>query len=234
MQMVKRFHILFIIAENFAIITLIMKNKYVVGIDEAGRGPLAGPVSVSAVIMTLDDYTTIKRKIRSMKWLTSNGFAFLKDSKKLSEKQREQWFEQINQWKKEGMLQYANTMTGASLIDNEGISVVIKKAVTRLLKKLDNADPKNTHVMLDGSLHAPEIYTNQNTIVKGDELEPIISLASIISKVKRDNKMKGLESKYKRYEMDVHKGYGTEKHRKLIKKYGISKIHRRSFCKNIV
>jgi ribonuclease HII len=210
-----------------------MKDKYVVGIDEAGRGPLAGPVSVSAVIMTLDDYTTIKHKIRSIKWLTTNGFPFLKDSKKLSEKQREQWFDQINEWKREGLLDYSNTMVGAELIDKEGISVVIKKAVARILKKLDNAVPDNTYIMLDGSLYAPKTYKNQNTIIKGDELEPLISLASIISKVKRDRKMTSCASKYKRYEMDTHKGYGTEKHRMLIKKYGISKLHRRTFCKNI-
>jgi ribonuclease HII len=124
-------------------------------------------------------------------------------------------------------------MSGAAMIDKEGISIVIKKAVAKILKKLENADPENTYVALDGSLYAPEIYKNQNTIVKGDELEPIISLASIISKVKRDRKMQSVESKYKRYEMEVHKGYGTEKHRKLIKKYGISKLHRKSFCKNI-
>lgn len=211
-----------------------MTQNYVVGIDEAGRGPLAGPVSVSAVIMPAEEYTKIKHKIRSFKWLIENKFPALKDSKKLSEKQREQWMDQINTWKKEGLLDFANTMVGPQVIDKEGISEVIRKSVARLLKKLKDADPENTYVMLDGSLYAPEIYTNQNTIIKGDELEPIISLASIVSKVKRDNKMKTLESKYKRYDMGTHKGYGTDKHRKLIKKYGISKIHRRSFCKNIV
>jgi ribonuclease HII len=209
-----------------------MSQNYIVGIDEAGRGPLAGPVSVSAVVMTVEDYSKIKKKIRSFKWLIENKFPALKDSKKLSEKQREQWFDQINQWKKEGILEFANTMTSASVIDKEGISQVIKKSVAKLLKKLGK-DPENTRVILDGSLIAPEIYTNQQTIIKGDELEPIISLASIISKVKRDKKMTSLESKYKRYQMDIHKGYGTQKHRDLIKKYGISKIHRRTFCKNI-
>jgi len=210
-----------------------MTQNYIVGIDEAGRGPLAGPVSVSAVVMSVSDYSKIKTKIRSIKWLIKNEFPALKDSKKLSEKQREQWYTQINNWKKEGILDFANTMVGAEIIDRDGISIVIKKSVARILKKLTNTDPENTHVVLDGSLYAPEIYGNQNTIVKGDELEPIISLASIISKVKRDRKMKGYASKYKRYEMEIHKGYGTEKHRKLIKKYGISKLHRRTFCKNI-
>lgn len=210
-----------------------MAQNYIVGIDEAGRGPLAGPVSVSAISMSVSDYSKIKTNIRSIKWLIKNGFPALKDSKKLSEKQREQWYTQINQWKKEGILDFANTMVGAEIIDRDGISIVIKKSVARILKKLKNTDPEHTHVVLDGSLYAPEIYRNQNTIIKGDELEPIISLASIISKVKRDRKMKGYASKYKRYEMEIHKGYGTERHRKLIKKYGISKLHRRTFCKNI-
>jgi ribonuclease HII len=210
-----------------------MSQNYIVGIDEAGRGPLAGPVSISAVIMKIEDYSKIKSQIRSFKWLIENKFPALKDSKKLSETQREQWFEQINEWKKSNMLDFANTMVCPQIIDKDGISVVIRQAVARLLKKLDNAEPEHTRVVLDGSLYAPKIYRSQNTIIKGDELEPIISLASIISKVKRDRKMVDLSSEYKKYEMEIHKGYGTEKHRSLIKKYGISKIHRRSFCKNI-
>jgi len=210
-----------------------MNQNYVIGIDEAGRGPLAGPVSVSAVIIKSEDYTKIKSKIRSFKWLIKNKFPALRDSKKLSEIQREQWFEQLKQWKKEKLLDFTNSMTGPEIIDEKGISVVISSAITKLLKKFPQADPEKTLVLLDGSLKAPEIFAHQNTIIKGDELEPIISFASIISKIKRDNKMKTLSKQYNKYELDIHKGYGTLKHRRLIKKFGMSKIHRKSFCKNI-
>lgn len=210
------------------------REKYVVGIDEAGRGPLAGPVSISAVLMTLDDYSKITRDIRSIKWLMKNGFPALKDSKKLSEEQREKWFEQILIWKKEGILDFSNTLISSKDIDEKGISVVIKYGITRLMKKFEHIATGDINVLLDGSLFAPEKYTNQKTIIKGDELEIIISLASIISKVKRDRKMVSLSSKYPLYEFETHKGYGTQKHLKLIKKNGLSKIHRKTFCTKVV
>ena len=211
-----------------------MNKKYVVGIDEAGRGPLAGPVSISAVIMTLDNYSELTRMIRSIKWLTTNGFPPLKDSKKLSEVQREKWYEQILLWKKEGFLDFSNTLISSKEIDSKGISSVIKYGTSRILKKFTNiCAPEHMNVLLDGSLSAPKEFTNQKTIIKGDELEIIISMASIISKVKRDRKMISLAEKYPAYQFEVHKGYGTDKHRKLIKKYGVVKIHRVSFCRNI-
>lgn len=210
-----------------------MSQKYVVGIDEAGRGPLAGPVSISAVIISLDKYAELTSQIKSLKWLTTNGFLPLKDSKKLSEKQREKWFDQILQWKKEGLLDYSNTLINANEIDKKGISVVIKYGIQRILKKFKNIKPPDMNVLLDGSLFTPDEYTNQKTIVKGDEKEIIISLASIVSKVKRDRKMVLLAKTYPEYKFEVHKGYGTLAHRRLIKKHGFSKIHRLSFCKNI-
>ncbi len=211
-----------------------MTNKYVVGIDEAGRGPLAGPVSITAVSMTLDNYCLIKTQIRSLKWLISNGFSTLKDSKKLSEQQREKWYEQILTWKNEGLLDFSNTLINSNKIDTEGISVVIRYGISRILNHFKNINPADMNILLDGSLFAPKKYTNQKTIIKGDELEPIISLASIIAKVKRDRKMVLLAKKYPKYLFEIHKGYGTAKHINLIKKNGLSKIHRRTFCTKVV
>ena len=88
--------------------------------------------------------------------------------------------------------------------------------------------------MLDGSLYAPEKYKNQQTIIKGDEKIPIISAASVVAKVYRDNMMKKMHEKYPQYGFDAHKGYGTVAHIAAIKKHGLSAIHRRSFCRNIV
>lgn len=211
-----------------------MNQKHVVGIDEAGRGPLAGPVSIAAVVMTLDNYYVIKTKIRSLKWLIKNGFSTLKDSKKLSEAQREKWYEQILEWKKEGLLDFSNTLINSNEIDTKGISVVIRYGIARILNQFKNIDPADMNVLLDGSLFAPSKYTNQKSIIKGDELEPIISLASIIAKVKRDRKMVMLAKKYPKYLFEVHKGYGTSKHISLIKLNGLSKIHRKTFCTKVI
>lgn len=95
------------------------------------------------------------------------------------------------------------------------------------------AKPYGVRIMLDGLLHAPEEY-KQQTIVRGDVTEPIISLASIAAKVERDRLMKKLAKKYPNYAFEVHKGYGTAKHRKAIKRFGLSDIHRQSFCKNLI
>jgi len=88
-------------------------------------------------------------------------------------------------------------------------------------------------ILLDGSLKAPDIYRNQKTIIKGDELEPIISLASIVSKCLRDEKMIKMATKYPEFCFEIHKGYGTAKHLSLIRKYGLSEIHRKTFCTKV-
>ncbi len=209
-------------------------EKYIAGIDEAGRGPLAGPVSVSAVIMTLDNYSKIRANIKSLKWIAKNRIPLLRDSKKLSEKQREQWYEQICLWKKEGILDFSNSLSSPEVIDRDGISVVIKKSVNQVLRKFKNINDDSINILLDGSLFAPDSFTNQKTIIKGDESEPIISLASIVSKVKRDRKITELAKIYPNYQFEINKGYGTAKHMNLIKKHGLSKIHRKTFCTKLL
>ncbi len=209
------------------------RPKFVMGIDEAGRGPLAGPVSISAVMISYDNYIKLKKEIGSSKWLLQSGLPPLKDSKKLTEGGREAWFKQIQKCKKCGLLDFSNSMISACEIDSVGISKAIKKGIEKILKKFQKIAPDQLNILLDGSLHAPLIYQNQKTIIKGDELETIISLASIISKVKRDRKMIEMDKKFTQYNFKKHKGYGTKEHLDLIKKYGLSEIHRKSFCKNI-
>jgi ribonuclease HII len=92
------------------------------------------------------------------------------------------------------------------------------------------ANPKDSFVKLDGLLQAPPEYA-QETIIKGDALEPVISLASIVAKVRRDRLMKKMAKLYTRYGFDVHKGYGTAKHLAAIRKFGLCNIHRKTFCK---
>ncbi len=223
-----------------------MKYKWLIGIDEAGRGPLAGPVSVGLVLVPV-----------SFDWKLIPGVG---DSKQLSEKKREDIFKHAQALQKEGKLQYVVEMVPAHKIDSDGISVCIKKAINTGLNKLtstrsclvlenkpenkQNFNNKSTRsclvldevmVKLDGSLKAPAEYVHQETIIKGDGKEKVIGLASIMAKVTRDRYMIKIATKtdYEVYDFARHKGYGTKIHREAISTSGLSREHRVSFCKNI-
>jgi len=200
-----------------------MKYKWIVGIDEAGRGPLAGPVAVGAAIVAADfDWTLV---------------AGVNDSKKLTAKKREEIFKITKKLKVYGKLDYAVFMVDAKIIDKIGIVPAIKKALGKALQKVTGKiNPKDLKVLLDGGLKAPDEYINQVTIIKGDGKEKVIGLASIMAKVTRDNYLIKIskEKNLLPYSLEVHKGYGTKKHRKAITTFGLSSIHRASFCKNIV
>jgi ribonuclease HII len=135
-------------------------------------------------------------------------------------------------WQKAGIIRFHVALISHTVIDTKGISPAIKKGIAECLKKL-NASEHDCEILLDGSLKAPQEFIFQKTIIKGDEKEYPIGLASIAAKVIRDRKMEQYAMKYPEYGFDVHKGYGTDSHRKMIKKHGPSKIHRRSFLKNI-
>lgn len=199
------------------------KFDFIIGIDEVGRGPLAGPVAVGAcAISVLNNEHLIKERF----------FTDIKDSKKLSEKKRVKWLNKMNRLKAKGVLDYRVAFVSNKTIDKKGIAYSIKLALKENLKKL-NINPLNTMVLLDGGLKAPEEFVFQQTIIKGDEKEPIISLASIVAKVTRDLKMVRYSKKFPQYGFEIHKGYGTLLHRQNIKKRGLSKLHRKSFCKNL-
>lgn len=205
-----------------------MKNKnkfqYIIGIDEVGRGPLAGPVAVGACLISV---SKIKR-------LREEGFFVgIKDSKKLSEKKREEWLGKINEFKTKNGLDYSVSFVGNKIIDKKGISQCIKLAIKNSLKKL-KAEPLKTMILLDGGFKAPDEFVHQKTIIKGDEKEPIISFASIVAKVARDRKMVEYSKKFPQYGFEIHKGYGTAFHIQKISQNGPSKLHRKSFCKNII
>ncbi len=186
------------------------------GVDEAGRGPLAGPIAVAVV--------STKYDIRKTKQL----FKGIRDSKKFSEKQREEWFTKFKRLKKEGVLDYAATFSGAGTIDRYGIVGATKRALARAMKKIV-VRPEKSEIFLDGTLYAPRKYINQKTIIRGDDNVPIIAAASIVAKVLRDRKMKRLAKKFPNYGFEIHKGYGTTLHYRKLKKYGFCVIHRRSF-----
>jgi len=199
------------------------KPAFVVGIDEAGRGPLAGPVAVGAVSARTAELPRLKRVFRMIKG---------KDSKKLSPEDREKWFAVIKAEAKAGNLRWKVSLSGNDMIDKKGIVPAIRSALIRNLRSLLVVadEPQHTRVLLDGGLKAPAEFLDQKTIIKGDEKELLISLASICAKVTRDAAMCRLAKKYPEYGFAVHKGYGTKMHSNALKLYGLCVIHRLSFC----
>ena len=181
----------------------------VCGVDEAGRGPLAGPVFAAAVILPQN--------------LMIDG---LNDSKKLSEKKREILYDKI----KNLALTYAVAFAKEHEIDEINILNATFLAMKRAVAKLNL---KPDIVLVDGN-KSPELEISTQTIVKGDSLSASIAAASILAKVERDRLMKNLSKKYPEYNFEKHKGYGTKMHIDLIKKYGPCEIHRKSFLKKIL
>lgn len=203
--------------------------KYYIGIDEVGRGPLAGPVTIGAFMVSEKKLKEFKKK---MKLRNRKG----RDSKKLSEKEREDWYKFFYKERQNNNVDFVTVSLSAKKIDEKGISWCIKKAITTSLSKLKNKSgfkDEEVKVSLDGSLYAPDIYKNQETIIKGDEKNDLIAAASIVAKVTRDRFMVRLSKKLPEYRFEENKGYGTLTHRKAIKKHGKSAFHRESFCSRI-
>ncbi len=190
------------------------------GVDEAGRGPLAGPVSVG-VVAVREGFDVAKE------------FPGVADSKKLSEKKREEIFEMLAERVALGDVLHTVEFESAQTIDTDGIvpSVfrALKCGVNTIAKYASQTWGKSDlHILLDGALHAPEGYS-QETIIHGDALVPIISLASIVAKVERDSVMCLFAEQYPQYGFEQHKGYGTKAHYEALSKYGLCEIHRKSF-----
>lgn len=207
-----------------------MKLSYIIGIDEVGRGPLAGPVAVCALILKQSLPKGFKRK--------NNTF----DSKKISSKEREFWYEKICMAQKSGYLDFKVTFISEKNIDTKGLSFAIRSALEKSLRGVIKKTKLFSHkydvrfldVRLDGGLKAPKEFPHQKTIIKGDAKETVIGLASIVAKVQRDRKMEALHKKYPLYSFNVHKGYGTLAHRQAILKYGPSPVHRKSFLRSLL
>lgn len=200
-----------------------VNSKYLVGIDEAGRGPLAGPVAVGVAVVP-----------SNFDW--QSKLPDVNDSKQLPEKKREEIFKMARRLKAAGQLNYAVSMVSAKVIDKVGIVTAINCGIEKSLKKISAYHTINRMIVkLDGGLIAPAEYKHQETIIKGDASEPIIGLASIMAKVTRDRYMTLQSSKpiFAPYNFATHKGYGTKAHREAISQYGLSTIHRISYCKNI-
>lgn len=178
------------------------------GVDEAGRGPLAGPVCAAAVI--LPEGCVIEG---------------LNDSKKLTEKKREALFDVI----KEKSLSYSIAMASEKEIDEINILQATYLAMNRAVAGLD---VRPDFVLVDGN-RDPKVGIPTRTVIKGDALSSSIAAASVLAKVTRDRFMLELSQQYPEYQFPKHKGYGTKLHYEMLEKYGISPIHRRSFLKKL-
>jgi ribonuclease HII len=214
-----------------------MAEKYIIGIDEVGRGALAGPVTVAAVAVPAklrikNAKLRIKGNKNSEFLILNSKLTKLRDSKKLNSKQRESWFDYV---KNNSKIFYSISSVSPKIVDKMNISKAANLAAGRALKRLvfANKIPFNkTSVFLDGGLYlgVPGFSKlKQKTIIKGDEKVPAIALASIMAKVTRDRRMREKCVKYPEYDFRAHKGYGTKRHFGEIRKNGISNIHRLTF-----
>ena len=196
----------------------------IAGIDEAGRGPLAGPVAVGTVV--IPNPTSLKLRGAYRKF-----FKGIKDSKQLTAEERELWFALATEARRKGELDFRVSLVSEKIIDKHGISYALRLGIKRCLAGLEIAE--DSQIFLDGSLKAPKQFTHQLMVIKGDEKIPVISLASICAKVIRDRRMVRLSKKFPAFDFHIHKGYGTFRHRQALLKYGSTEVHRKSFLKNL-
>ncbi|MGN0613436.1 MAG: ribonuclease HII [Porcipelethomonas sp.] len=178
------------------------------GVDEAGRGPLAGDVYAAAVILDPD-----------------NPVEGLNDSKKLSEKKREKLYDEI----KEKSLAYC--VAKADIAEIEEINI-LNAAMLAMKRAVEGLEQKPALVLVDGN-RIPDVPFEARAVVKGDALSASIAAASILAKVTRDRYMVKMAEEYPQYGFEKHKGYGTKLHREKILEYGACPLHRPSFLKKI-
>lgn len=183
--------------------------KFVCGVDEAGRGPLAGPVCAAAVILP-----------------ENCDIPGLNDSKKLSEKKREQLFPII----KEKAISFSVAFAEVEEIEEYNILNATFLAMNRAISSLDK---KAEFALIDGNRIPKECPVPCLTVVKGDSLSMSIAAASVLAKVTRDRLMLQLDEEYPQYNFKKHKGYGTAEHMELIRKFGPCACHRMSFLKKL-
>lgn len=184
--------------------------NYICGIDEAGRGPLAGPVVVASVVMPKDSM-----------------IEGVNDSKKVSEKKREKLYDLIT----EEAISYGVGIISQEEIDEINILNATKKGLTESLKQLET---KPEIILVDALREINTLGIPYRSVIKGDAKIYSIACASIIAKVTRDRIMKEWDKIYPQYGFISHKGYGTAKHIAAIKECGLCPLHRRSFTKNFI
>lgn len=191
----------------------IEKGTHIIGVDEAGRGPLAGPVVAAAA--SLKEYSDVLQEIN--------------DSKKLTEKKREKLFDIIQEKFYIGV-----GIASVEEIDSMNILNATFLAMRRAIENLSENCSVDTLILVDGNFKIREFNGNQEPVIKGDAKSLSIAAASIIAKVTRDRIMIKESEKYPQYQFEKHKGYGTKAHREAILKHGALDIHRKSFLTKIL
>jgi len=188
----------------------------IAGVDEVGRGPLAGPVVAAACIFDRDV-----------------DIVGIDDSKKLSEKKREQFFDEI----KDKTLAYGIGEASCEVIDEinilEATKLAMKRAIDEADKMLESKGRDRIQIVIFDAVKINDLKKEQMSVIKGDQTYFSVAAASILAKVTRDNLMKEYDKVYPEYGFASNKGYGTKAHYEGIKKAGITEIHRKSFLKNL-
>ena len=187
--------------------------------DEVGRGPIAGPVTIAVCACS-----------RGLLAQMPTRHPLVQDSKKITPSARTEIARQL---RSDGQLRFVVASVSAKEINQRGISRALRTAVARGLARLGCA-PSDIEIRLDGRLYAPKKYPRQSTIVRGDATEWIIGAASIVAKVHRDAYMVRQAKTFPRYGFERHKGYGTKDHYAALAKHGLSPQHRRSFLSRFV
>lgn len=201
--------------------SLLKKDFAIIGVDEVGRGCLAGPVVTAACIITSE---------KDLEFLSTLG---IKDSKKLSQKNRETIFEKLQPFKKN----FSISSCSVSVINTRGIVHSVhasaRKSVFNLIERYSD---KKHYILADNLCTLRSHFTNiqHKSIVKGDDKHISIAAASIVAKVKRDNLMTQLHNDFPKYLWNKNKGYATLIHRSAVKKHGVTSLHRKEFVKNLV
>lgn len=194
-----------------------MRARYIIGVDEVGRGPLAGPLCIGACAVRSGRLSAFRTLFRRAK-----------DCKQLAPRERERWLSVMHGAAEKGVVAFVTAFVGHQTIDEKGMAHALRVGVCRALKKLKR-EPSACRVLLDGGLRAPRPFTNQTTIIGGDEKEKLIALASIAAKVRRDRRMVRLAARFPHYGFETHKGYGTKLHYARLRAHGPCAIHRKTF-----
>ncbi|MEX1013679.1 MAG: ribonuclease HII [Candidatus Paceibacterota bacterium] len=199
-----------------------MLSNFEIGVDEVGRGPLAGPVTVAAVL--------IPKNFNFGELIYKNKKISLRDSKKHTEKQREDWFE----YAKQKDISFIVSSVYPKTIDKINISKAVNLAAERCIKKIflsHSLNKDEVDVLTDGGIRIgnKKSFIEYESIIKGDTKISSIKMASIIAKVSRDRAMNRYDKEFPEYNFSKHKGYGTKEHMNLLKFHGPCRIHRLTF-----
>ena len=181
------------------------KNSIIIGVDEVGRGPLAGPVVAAAVILHKD--------------ICLDG---IDDSKKLSAIKRDDFFLKI--------LSFSKFAIGFSTVEEIDRQNILQASLLAMRRAFDSIDIKNAAVLVDGQFSFDKENRNIKTCINGDQIYPSIAVASIVAKVVRDRYMCLLAKKFGEYGWDKNSGYGTAKHLLALEKHGVTPLHRKTFA----